>query len=215
MLLTSIASLRTELGFDDMTDINDAIKDALDAADALLQARLSIDDFARVTRTDVFYVPETQLGATRLFRQSVVARGRLQSIKFRLRRGFVSNVVVSRVFDQDDFGTANATVYTSDCMVDAIKGIVEDTQTLYDREYVGITYDSGFTVSGSDPTSYDLTEVPNRLQQAAKLWGKILLADAAPVKAANLMIDTKLLTTTLNALLAQMVRYAPTALLPM
>ena len=77
MWLASVNEIRDDLGFDDMTDINEAIGAALHAAEPILAARLG-SEFGELSVTDTFYVDEPGY-----------VRGRSVQTEFRLTRGSV------------------------------------------------------------------------------------------------------------------------------
>ena len=63
--------------------------------------------------------------------------------------------------------------------------------------------------------TYDLTQVPNWLQEAAKLLALLHLADSPTLTEANVKLEKLMLSQQLKALLSDHIRYAPMALLPM
>ena len=208
MLLTSVANIVEQLGFDPMTDVGFAVQTTLDAADAMLQSQLNTD-FEMAAYVDTFYV-----------RRPGLLDGPHMESEFRLSNGLVTSIVSVLVASQPGvFGTpSSATDVTANVIVEKDKGVVRDFTTPYSRQYVQITYTAGFNVdptSGSPPTSYLLSEVPDWLQNAARLMALIGVADNAAITEAQIKLDTKTMGLQLSALLARKLRYAPAALLPL
>lgn len=204
MWLASVDEIRDDLGFDNMTDINEAIGAALHAAEPILAARIG-SEFGELSVTDTFYVDEPGY-----------VRGRSVQTEFRLTRGFVQTVsALGRADTLDALGTSSEVSYLGDVIQDKEKGVIRDFKTPYQRMFVRVAYTAGFPAASGDANSYDLEKVPTWLQQAAKLRAKLLLAGSPSLESAQIKIDVKTLTAELNALLANKVRYAPVALLPM
>ena len=207
MLLAAVADIRSQLGFDDMTDVNAAISMAMDAAELMLASRLNTE-FGKGTFVDMFYV-----------RSPPFIDGQAVETQFRLRRGLISSLT-SVIWSQQlsSFGDTSA---TTDVTVNAVlhpdKGIVKDFTTRYERTYVQITYVAGFDLdtSVSPPVSYLLTEVPDWLQNAAKLLTLIGLVDAPILSEAGIKLNAKMLTDQFNTLTSIHLRYAPISVLPL
>ena len=201
MLLAAVADIRSQLGFDDMTDVNAAISMAMDAAESMLASRLNTE-FGKGTFVDMFYV-----------RSPPFIDGQAVETQFRLRRGLISSLT-SVIWSQQlsSFGDTSA---TTDVTVNAVlhpdKGIVKDFTTRYERTYVQLTYVAGFDLdtSVSPPVSYLLTEVPDWLQNAAKLLTLIGLVDAPILSEAGIKLNAKMLTDQFNTLTSIHLRYAP------
>lgn len=207
MLLADPADIRSDLGFDNMTDINDAIQAALLASEPLIGARLGTGFDLVTDQVDVFYVPSPP------FQQ-----GQAVSTEFRLKRGFLESysAIYGATFDaltSDPLDLAGILVGSADQLE---KGVLVDYRTVYVNSYVQFTYTAGFHPASADPgeISYDLTEVPQWLQELAKIRAKIALADSAVVTEAQIKIDTKTLTSQYNTIAGYHQRYAPVALLP-
>jgi hypothetical protein len=201
MLLTAVQGIRESLGFDDMTDINFAIEAALHAAEPQLAAQLGTS-FARTAVTDTFFV-----------RRPGYEDGRHVQTEFRLSRGLVvPTPVATRAYDPGPLDTEGRVVDGVRYNLD--KGIARDWMTHYESEYVRFTYEAGFDVGGS-PETYDLTQVPTWLQEAAKLLAMLHLADSPTLTEANVKLEKLMLSQQLKALLSDHIRYAPMALLPM
>ena len=201
MLLTAVQGIRESLGFDDMTDINFAIEAALQAAEPQLAAQLGTS-FARKAVTDTFFVPRPGY-----------EDGRHVQTEFRLSRGLVVPTPVAiRAYDPQLIDTDARAV--EGVRYDLDKGIGRDWVTHYEGEYVRFSYEAGFEV-GASPESYELTQVPNWLQEAAKLLALLHLADSPTLTEANVKLEKLMLSQQLKALLSDHIRYAPMALLPM
>jgi len=208
MLLTTVAQIVHQLGFDPMTDVGFAVQTTLDAADAMLSSMLNTE-FEQATVVDTFYVkePKGQDGSS------------VES-EFRLSRGLVSSLTSVLVASQPNVFNVPASVVdiTANVILDADRGIIRDFQTRYRRQFVQVTYVSGFDTdptSGTPPTSYLLSEVPDWLQNAARLMALIAVADNAALSEAQLKLDVKTMGFQLAALLARKLRYAPSAFLPL
>ena len=223
MLLASVNDIVAALGFDQMTDIQNAASMALDAAEAQLMAALDTD-FEAGTFSDIFFVDEAP------------ARG---SVEFRLSHGLVSSLTqVLANADPGGFDTDPVSTWSSggwplrgyvagqnvDCTANCTpqldqkakdRGVIRDILSRYRQTYVRVTYVAGFAADGTNPASYDLTQVPDWLQQAAKLNAMIGLADSPALSEASVKLDVKSLTNQYNALLGRKVRYAPLAVLPL
>ncbi len=199
MFLASVAGIREELGFDDMTDINAAISMALNAAEPQLASALNTS-FARTDVVDTFWVSEP----------TVIEAGHVQT-EFWLSRGFLA---------ADPTVTVSTGLDTTDALrVDLHKGVVRDWKTYYHRAHVTFAYAAGFEAEvGSDdkPTgSYKLDQVPGWLKEAAKLQALILLSSAPSVTEAGVQIDTEVLKLQVASIMEQHIRYAPMALYPL
>lgn len=207
MLLYTVSSIRDELGFDDMLDINEAISAAITAAEPMLAARIG-SDFDQVSVTDTFFVPEatTQVGTS-------------FQTEFRLSRGFVAALSsVTMAVDFNALGTSDALDLTTTALSDAAsleKGLIRDFKTPYQNAYVQISYTAGFPVDATDPNSYDMTVVPKWLSQAARLRALIQLNGSPALEQAQIKLDTRTLSAELHTLVGRRVRYMPLGLNPM
>jgi hypothetical protein len=201
MLLTAVQGIRESLGFDDMTDINFAIEAALHAAEPQLAAQLGTS-FARTAVTDTFFVPRPGY-----------EDGRHVQTEFRFSRGLVvPTPVASRAYAPDLLDTDSLAVEGIRYNLDT--GIGRDWMTHYEGEYVRFDYEAGFEV-GATPETYDLTQVPTWLQEAAKLLALLQLADSPTLTEAGVKMEKLALSQQLKGLLSDHIRYAPMALLPM
>jgi hypothetical protein len=95
------------------------------------------------------------------------------------------------------------------------KGIVKDYVTPYRRQFVQITYVAGFPADGAKPESYDLTKVPDWLQQAAKTAALLSLADSPALSEAQIKLDKTVLGIRYSSLINRKLRYAPLSILPL
>jgi hypothetical protein len=227
MLLASVTDILDALGFDAMTDITSAATMALDAAEAQLASTLDTD-FTQGSYVDTFYVEEPP------FRSGPAA-----STEFRLSHGLVSTLTsVIANGDPTAFGTSQTVTYnngsgwpyafspgenldvTANCSPQFLgqfkeRGVVRDFMTRYCRTWVQISYTSGFPADGTNPASYDLTQVPDWLQQAAKTCALINLSGSPALSEANVKLDVPTLKVQFRSLLTRRIRYAPMALLPL
>ena len=227
MLLASVDAILGALGFDAMTDITNAATMALDAAEAQLSTVLDTD-FTQGSFVDTFYVEEPP------FRS-----GPAVATEFRLSHGMVSALTqVLANGDPTGFATDPVAVYSNgtgwafafspgqnlDVSANSAsqfdtkskeRGVVRYFKTRYQRTWVQITYAAGFAVDPLNPASYDLTTVPDWLQQAARINALIGLADSPALSEASVKLDTATLARQYNALTARKVRYAPMSILPL
>lgn len=203
MLLASVAEIRGGLGFDEMTDINDAITMALHSAEARLATVLRTR-FGRKASTDLFWVVDAQF------------QPGLPMTRFRLSQGFVDESVPLMVKTAATIAElATGTDRSGVVRLDAERGLVTDLSTWYERALVQIESTAGFAADGSDPDSYELSQVPSWLQEAAKLQALIILETHPVLEEAGIKQDTARLTKILDELLASHIRYEPAALKPL
>ena len=193
MLLASVPSLRLELGFDDMTDINAAITAALNSAEPQLAVALNTS-FTRDEATDTFWV-----------RKPAIIEGKHHETEFWLRRGFLSAAPSVTGFP----------ILDGSLVVNLEKGTVRDWTTYYRDATLVFSYTAGFAPDPSNAASYNLTQVPSWLQEAAKLLALARLADSPPITEAGIKIDVATIKVQLDALLGRHTRYAPMALYPL
>jgi hypothetical protein len=206
MLLALPNDVRDQLGFDDMSDIAFAIRMAMDAADPYLQAQLNTD-FVQGTYVDTFYV-----------REPPYLDGPAVETQFRLRHGMVSALTsVLTAFTPASFSTQGAQVtnVTANVFLEDDRGIVKDFTTRYVRQFVQITYASGFAPDPNNPASYLISAIPDWLQNACKIKTLIGLVDSPVLSEAQIKLDQNLLGSQLVALLSRKLRYAPMSLLPL
>lgn len=207
MLLADVSGIRESLGFDDMPDINAAIQTSLDAVEAQL-ASLFETDFAKGTVTDTFFVPRPEI-EDQAFRFT----------SFRTSQGFLTAppTVIStlkggwhRLIDNDGPTDVSANV-----VCDLEKGLIRDWTTCYRVSQVTMTYSYGFEVDPNNPDSYLLSQVPNWLQNAARLLSLVNLANDPVITEANIKIDTKTIGSQYALLVNKHLRYGPNAVLPL
>jgi hypothetical protein len=205
MLLAKVSDLQGDLGFDTaLTDFAVAAADALHAATIFIGSRLGTT-FHKATITDTFYADAPGF-----------VQGSLRQTEFRLSQGFVASVTkVSRTTDLAAFGTLDELDYTSSVLLNLEKGVIRDIATPYSRNFVKVTYIAGFDPDGTDAMSYNLAQVPDWLQEAAKLKAKVQLAGSPSLEEASIKIDVKTLGSQVDTILHEKVRYAPVALLPL
>lgn len=201
MLLTPIKGIRDSLGFDDMTDINDAISTALHAAESQIASLLGTT-FDRGQYTDVFWVPEP-----------VFQDRNHVSTEFRLSRGLLASApTISMAVDVKGTGASDL---SGEMKVDLDKGIAKDWSTWFNRHYVTFEYEAGFEPDDGDPDSYKDGQVPPWLQEAAKLKALVHLASNPSLTEAGVSLDEKVLDAQFASLINRHLRYAPMALLPL
>ncbi len=137
--------------------------------------------------------------------------------EFRLQRGMVQSLT-QVVYAYQISDLSNSAAYTDTTSVSVLsgdKGVVTDYQTHFMRQYVQISYTAGFDVDPSNTASYLLTEVPDWLQNAAKLRTLLSLADSPVLSEAQIKLDTRMLQTQFNALVSRHMRYAPRSIMPL
>ena len=205
MLLASVSDILSDLGFDAMTDITASATLALDAAEAQLASVLN-SEFEQGAFTDTFFVSEPP------YRDGPVCE-----TEFRLRRGLVQSLT-SMVYAGTVPGLTDSTLYvdvTATAQLHPDKGIVTDYVTPYRRQFVQITYVAGFPADGTNAESYDLTKVPDWLQQAAKTAALLSLADSPALSEAQIKLDKTVLGIRYSSLINRKLRYAPLSILPL
>jgi hypothetical protein len=212
MYLASVADLRSQLGFDDMTDINTAIGDALDAAEVQLQSILRTE-FRQATLTDQFYIQETPRLGRAVKTELLLTRGFLQAQPTSIIVNEISPIFLT-AFDevQAMYGGQAGPLPNFIFGMELGHGI--DTTNWYNSTYINVTYTAGFPPDTNTPDSYLISSVPQWLQQGAKLLALMLLADAAPVTEAGIVIDKKMTEQQARLLLQRKIRYKPNALDP-
>lgn len=223
MLLEDIAIIRNGLGFDDMPDINNAIKQGLNSAEPFLAARMNMATFERSTSSDIFWVD------TPTQKQYPMV-----NTVFRLSSGLVTSIQsITRAPMPDAFETGDAVDLTGKLQINLAKGIVSDFFTDYDREYVRIQYTHGFELEmdwpeGTDPDNlpdpppdlvptgrYALSQVPQWLKEAASLQTLILLEHHSSFQEVGVKQDMKEMRRQLDILMANHIRYAPLSIMPL
>lgn len=201
MKLVSVDTVRDALGFDDMTDISDAIDTALHAATSILEARLGTT-FGRETLSDKFYVYEPGF-----------VQGTLQLTTFLLRRGFLVNVTSVGYSDVPAGGSSVDIL--SQVQINSSMGLITNYEVPLDQVFVAVAYVSGFEVDETDAELYKPDQVPMWLQEAAKLQALMQLSKHPTLTQAQIEIDTKTVGMQLDNIVKRNLRYAPTAMLPL
>jgi hypothetical protein len=215
MQLAAVSDLRGQIGFDDMTDINTAIGDALDAAETQLAAILRTE-FSQVTVTDTFYIEDSPRTGRSVRNEILLSRGFLSAQPTTVITNSISPVFLT-AWDivQANYGGQAGPL--PNFIFDLPKGHGMDTTNFYEATYLQVGYQAGFPPDGSNPDQYLLTgpgSVPQWLQQAAKIMALINLADSAVLTASNIMVDKKLNQQQLQLLVQPKIRYKPLALDP-
>lgn len=191
MYLAAVSAIQASVGFDDMEDINEAIKAALHAVEPQLAGALNTSFKAGAAK------------ATYYVREPAVTDGALYKTEFWLPHGFITEIeITGGAEDPDSYD------------LDEERGIIKDLVTNYSRQLVKVSYEYGFPVDGTDANSYDLSVVPSWLQEAAKLQAMIHLASAPPIINAAITIDVPTLTVQVQNIMHTKQRYAPLAILP-
>lgn len=203
-MLASITDIRDQLGFDDMTDINDALTSAMVAATTWLQSKLNTR-FDAGNQTDLFFMREA----------SYIVGSSAQS-EFRLRFGFIQSVSRIVTFQSPtDFDVATAYVDIAPVMqVHYEKGKLVDFTTRYANTYIRVDYAYGWAADGTDADLYDQSKVPDWLKEAARLKTLMSLNNYPSMQEANITLDPKTLGSQLHDLLSQHLRYMPASNLP-
>jgi len=204
MMLATVEALVEELGFDAMTDITAAAAGALQAATAVIEARIGTS-FEERANVDRYYVNEPGF----ILANSFVT-------EFRLTNGFVQEITHLRRAPAVELLSHNSAVsYPGLVIIDKPKGKITDYVTYYSRHFVEIGYTSGFPVSDTDENAYDPDVVPAWLQQVARLKATILLSEHPVMSQAQINIDVRTLNQQAELILNRNVRYTPTAILPL
>ena len=163
------------------------------------------------------YVPPQPLATEpHLPRQAAaIAVGTHWQTDFLLSQAFLSGPpTITYSANAADLGTPAAAAITT-MVVDREKGLLKDWVTDYTGHYVQVSYSYGFDADGGNAESYNLSQVPAWLQECAKLQALILLADAPSVTAAQIKLDSAIMTRQLLSIVGKKSRYAPMAVLPM
>ena len=214
MLLSSITRLQADLGFDSMTNFNNAAAEALNQAELQLTSALGVE-FQQQTVTDTFYIPEPSFCRNFFdFRT-----------EFRLSQGFVnatpavSAIAVAKAgmfwFGGDHIVNNPDTLDVSANMViNYDKGVCTDTTYAYRHRWVTFTYTAGFPPDGTNTASYDLTVVPTWLQTAAHMAARIIMQSNPALEDPAIKLDTTMMQKNLNVMLSSKLRYTPAAYLP-
>lgn len=222
MYLASPDEIRAQLGFDNTTDINVAIGDALDAIETQLAAALRTD-FDQVSVTDTFSIDRFELLGGTPYTEILLTRGFLQSVPVSATVLQASSVFLSG----DVLLSGNASIIPSFVWSPAAleKGCGIDITNRYEAALVAVTYTAGFAPDTSnapdEPISYLLDDgthpvgsVPRWLQQLAKQMSMLMLSDSPVVTEAGAIINTKLAEQQSRLTISRKVRYKPVAFAP-
>ncbi len=212
MKLASVAAIRSGLGFDENADILAAIGETLDAAEPYIAARLNTPKFEKHTRVDKFYVAEPNM----------MQAGYGYTV-FRLSSGLLTGAPSAAVrADEPSFATTTTVTLESSNPDELERGLVKDLSTVYSDEFVRITYEVGFDADEDDPTSFDLSQVPDWLQTCARLQTIIALRNHPVIEQlglaknnSKLELDYKGLVKQFEMAMANHIRYAPNAFMPL
>lgn len=206
MLLTPVSKIREVYSFGDLEDSNKAFEAALHAAEPYLSARMRQNSFARLAVTDTYYVDEPTL----------VQGSALYKTEFFLSRGFLAQMsAMHRSANPTTLDLAGQFNPVTPTLIEMERGVVRDLSWYYNGEFVSINYICGFEADSTDPKMYKQDQVPEWLKEAAVTYAMIFLAGSPTLKEAEIKVDTKALTRTLDHVIAQHQRYAPGALLPL
>ena len=74
---------------------------------------------------------------------------------------------------------------------------------------------AGFEADEAQTNAYKASQVPAWLKELSKLQAKLLLAGSPLLQAADIKVDSKLLSHQVSAVLRQHIRYTPAAQLPL
>lgn len=137
--------------------------------------------------------------------------------QFRLRYGFLSAVTG---FDAvlgsiAAFGTGSVASYLGSAILNLELGVVTDSMTYWQGQFVRIAYTYGFDVDADDDTLYDQTRVPNWLRLAAQVSAKMLLAQHPIMERTQVKIDPKIMQGELGRIVGPKLRFTPNALMPL
>lgn len=207
-LLADPNDVLADLGYDStMVNIMAATRSALRMATADLSAALHTD-FTHAAAQDVYYVRDV---TRRHSNGSVITEFRLSQAFVDASQPFVavfapSSVALAQQGQPVDVSTAIS--------VDLQKGVAVDVLNDYGRMWVQLNYTKGFPLSTADATSYDLTVVPDWLQECASLLAKITLQSNPSLEDPAIKLDTRLLQGQLNTTLKPHLRYTPAAQIP-
>lgn len=205
LLLSPVAELRQQLGFDDMPDINNAITGAMQAATASLASGLNMK-FDTGTYEDTFFMKEPSFMEEDGFHS-----------EFRLSQGLVQSINSAQAFIRASTGVnavQNNIDISGNIVLNGEKGQVFDYLTRYDRHLVTIAFTAGFAADGTDATLYDQTKVPEWLKEANRLKALMMLNGMPPLEEAGIKLETKSLHVQLHHLMGYHKRYLPCAVLP-
>jgi len=212
MYLASVSDLRSQLGFDDMTDINAAIGDALDAAEMQVASILRTE-FNQVNVMDTFFISDTRRIGRAVKTEILLTRGFLQSQPTSVITNQISPIFLT-AFDevQSQYGGTGGPI--PNFIFDLEKGHAIDSTNYYESTYINVSYTAGFPFDPTTPDSYLISAIPQWLQTGVKLVALLLLADSAVVTETGIVIDKKMTERQADLVLQKKIRYKPNALDP-
>jgi hypothetical protein len=199
------------LGYDNLTNINNSIARGLDQAELFLATNLRTI-FGRVSQTDVFFVRSSFIaGATHrssfLLSQGFVQASPAYTAKAALSRlGLAeSDAIDLRAHDGDDLTDMDAEI-----------GILNVDGIDLSGYFLEVTYDAGFATDAAISEMYDLSEVPDWLEEAARVSAMLTLAEDRTLRGdEESAIKTDHLKAALGSVVDSHVRYRPTAHRPL
>lgn len=200
MLLATVKSVRDALGFDDMNDINEASEAALHAAAPQIASILR-SEFTAGEHSAEFFIYRPG------FKQGTHCR-----TEFLMPHGFIKEFTVSG--DTQSKFSDGPIDLTANMKADLVKGHFRDGTTNYYENTVTFAYKYGFDVDETNPKSYNLTQVPEWLQEAARLRALLYLLDQPSLVEAGVKLDAKVTALQFDAIIGPRRRYAPMAFLP-
>lgn len=203
MMLATPTDLLNSYGWDDMTDSRAAVTSALNAATPHLAAKLNMPSFTRGTASDVFFVNGALIGS-----------GGVNYNQMRLSYGLLTSTAITVVRASTFDGLASGTDITSSFQVDREKGVLSDFTNVYESSLVKVTYEHGLSAKAA-PYDDQFDGAPDWLKEAAMLQAMILLSSHPIFEEAKIKQDTKTLRYSFEVMMANHLRYAPNALLPM
>ena len=163
--LISVDALRERLTANDVAFVNNLIEDVLQATTVILRSLIRVDSFDSIVGgSEVFFLGA---GYSDIYGSMPL---------FRLKNGFVSNVVVKLHTTRVDISTDGELIDTDYLIIDEEAGTVKVDRVFANvavlnfdiqNSYFEITYDSGFSVNGQDV--YE--SVPEWLKEMAVLKG--------------------------------------------
>jgi len=205
MLLISVSSIRTSLGFDDVADINAAIESTLKTSTQSVASSLRTG-FGRGSRTDYFYAT------------APYTIGTFAQLYLLLDQGFVDsseNVTIKIAPTIEKFGTSEEEDITTNCLVNYEKGVVHISGKNFYNQVIKVEYIAGFNLDDQEVTQYDPDEVPEWLKNIAKMETLITLAlTREDLWHSEGKFTTTELRTRLLDQLSRYTRYEPKALNP-
>lgn len=202
MKLTSVADVRSQIGFDSITDINNALDAALEQTTIMLESELRAS-FARATTTDVFFVRECLMIGNTYEKNLALSRGLLTGTPTLYYAG-------SRADLSDSTLRTSLASYVNS---DLTKGTVQISDFSLENAYVSATYTSGFEADESDATIYKADQVPAWLKELARMQAMVYLDEFRPDlrREDDRQPNKEMLQQRIGTVLARYKRYFPYA----